>query len=115
MALLTQTGQTALAVSHKAQILHRVWGTGDPAWESTFTQLFSFNNGRIHLHSVKTRSLFVFPLDDNGIDDGKTDLWDPGFIHEHTFIFEVQYGLGISNGPVYNCCARKGQDYVFLS
>lgn len=59
MALLTQSGRTALAVSLKSQSLHLAWGTGDPAWESTFTQTFIFDDDRIQLpHSpVKQLSL----------------------------------------------------------
>ena len=34
MAILTQTGRTAIAQSVKNQQIHLAWGTGDEAWDS---------------------------------------------------------------------------------
>ena len=57
MALLTQSGRTALAVSLKAQPLHLAWGTGDSAWESTFTQAFTFQDEQIQLPQAPLKSV----------------------------------------------------------
>ena len=35
MAILTQSGRAALAISVAAQPLHLGWGTGDPVWDTT--------------------------------------------------------------------------------
>ena len=35
MAILTQSGRAALAISVAAQSLHLAWGTGDPVWDVT--------------------------------------------------------------------------------
>lgn len=59
MALLTQSGRTALAVSLKSQPLHLAWGTGDPSWESIFTQSFTFNDDRIQLPHAPVKTLSI--------------------------------------------------------
>lgn len=64
MALLTQSGRTALAVSLKSQPLHLAWGTGDPSWESTFTQAFTFEGERIQLSHSPVKQLSVAEASD---------------------------------------------------
>lgn len=59
MALLTQSSRTALAVSLKAQPLHLAWGTGDPAWGSTFTRAFTFLDEQIPLPHAHLKSVSI--------------------------------------------------------
>lgn len=63
---------------------------------------------RDHLASVTDR--FVFRLDDSLLDGEKTELWDPGFVHEHAFIFEVQDCLANTEHAiqeVHSCLAKS--------
>lgn len=59
MALLTQSGRTALASSLKSQSIHLAWGTGNPLWESTHTQTFTFEEDRIQLPHFPLKNLHI--------------------------------------------------------
>lgn len=63
---------------------------------------------RDHVAGVTDR--FVFRLDDNCLDDDKTERWDPGFVHGHAFMFAVQDAL--ANTPnaiqdIHTCLAKS--------
>ncbi len=64
---------------------------------------------RDHVAGVTDR--FVFRLDDSWLDDEKTELWDPGFVHEHAFVFEVQDGLANTEHAIQDVhtCQAKSQ------
>lgn len=74
MALLTQSGRTALAVSLKAQPLHLAWGTGDSAWESTFTQAFTFQDEQIQLPHAPLKSVSLADVSDGFDVDTQTGI-----------------------------------------
>lgn len=61
-------------------------------------------------HIAGVTDHFVFRLDDSRLDDEKTELWDPGFVHEHALNFVVQDCL--ANTPnaiqdVHTCLAKS--------
>lgn len=64
MALLTQSGRTALAVSLHTQPVHLAWGTGDAAWETSHTQSFTFEANQIALPHAPVKNVTLADVAD---------------------------------------------------
>jgi hypothetical protein len=55
----------------------------------------------------------VFVLDSGILDEDFTELFDPGFVHEHSFIFEMPDGIALAEIP--QTCVSQAKSQLILS